>query len=352
MNAAIDDFRLPAQNILVADKAGNIGYRTSGTGIQRKISGRRPQRALDGEWSGLQPSSSRPRMQYYVKETGADQPRWIATANERIWVDDLGHRWVDDLRKDRIRRELSSRDDFTRQDMEKLQLDTECRYYKLILDWIQKRAEPKDAEEKATIERWSKWNGLAADDATTFTEAIAVEGALVRVSIDRLKRHYFPEKDRDLPYESWMKSAWVITMLEDENGPAVFGFDARDLANHLLAVARARSGGGGDRSGGGKPYFEENRWGAQHPFVGRVPLIGDWFAVDAHPQPGWRGVVVRVEQPKFGASVRLVWDVSKPEQSTWSLPVGQSGHIRSPHYKDLQADWAAGRPVPVFEEAW
>jgi penicillin amidase len=61
---------------------------------------------------------------------------------------------------------------------------------------------------------------------------------------------------------------------------------------------------------------------------------------------------VRVEQPKFGASVRLVWAVSKPEESTWSLPVGQSGHIRSPHYRDLQADYVAGKPFRVFEEGW
>lgn len=346
MNAALDDFRVPAQNVVMVDRAGNVGYRTSGTGVQRKISGRRPQRAIDGEWAGLEPASSRPRMLYYVKDSGEDHPRWIATANERIWVDEYGERWVDDLRKDRIRRVLSSRDDFTREDMETLQRDTESRYFHLILDWVRAHAEPAGAEEKEILDRWAKWNGVAADDPTTFTEAIAVEGALVRVCLDRVRRALMPEKDREIPYEHWMKSAWVITALEAEHGTEVFGFDERELAKALLEVAKART------TSDAKPYYEENRWAAQHPFVGRVPVIGDWFKVDAVPQYGWRGVVVRVEQPTFGASVRLVWDLSKPANSTWSLPVGQSGHIRSPHYKDLQAEWAAGKPFPVFSKGW
>lgn len=346
MNDALDEFRVPAQNVVVVDREGNVGYRASGTGIQRKMSGLRPQRAIDGEWAGLAPASSRPRMQYYVKEVGAEQPRWIATANERIWVDELGHRWVDDVRKDRIRRVLSSRDDFSRQDMEALQRDTESRYFKLILDWVRPRAAPQSDDERATLERWSKWNGVAVDDPQTFTEAIAVESALVKLSLGRVRQSLFAEKDREIPYEFWMKSGWVITMLEAENGVSVFGFDERELAQLLLEVARGRSAPG-------KPnYQEENRWAAQHPFVGRIPVIGDWFAVDRHPQLGWRSVVVRVEAPTFGASVRLVWDLSKPEESTWSLPVGQSGHIRSPHYHDLQADWAAGRPYPVFGPTW
>jgi penicillin amidase len=341
IDAALDEFKAPAQNVLIVDKKKNIMYRASGTGIQRKIGGRRPQRALDGEWAGLEPSSARPRMLFYPKQPNAEEPRYIATANERIWVDEYGHRWAEDLRKDRIRRVLSSRDDFTRADMEKLQLDTESRYHHLLLDWVRARVEAKDAEESAILERWAKWNGVAQEDPATFTEAVAVELGLLRMCLDRVKRELFDGKDRDLAYDHWMKSGWVIAMLEAEKGTEVFGFEERDLARALLEIARLPK----------KPYHEENRWAAQHPFVGRVPLIGDWFKVATEPQYGWRGVV-RVEQPNYGASVRLVWNLDKPEDSTWMLTVGQSGHIRSPYYRDRQEDWFAGRFYPVFDEAW
>lgn len=341
MNDALDDFKAPAQNVLVVDRAGNLGYRASGTGIQRKISGRRPQRALDGEWTGVEPSEMRPRMLFYPKQPGTQETRYLATANERIWVDEFGHRWAEDLRKDRIRRALGTRDDFRREDMEKLQLDTESRYHKLILDWVRARAEPKDAEEKEIIERWAKWNSSAEADPKTFSEAVAVETALVRMCLDRVKRELFSGKDRELGYEHWMKSAWVITMLEAERGSEIFGFEERELAQALVEIARLPR----------KLYFEENRWGAQHPFVGRVPLIGDWFKVATEPQYGWRSVV-RVEQPNYGASVRLVWDLNKPEESTWTLTVGQSGHIRSPYYRDRQPDWFAGKHYPVFDDTW
>ena len=70
MNAALDEFTIPAQNVLMVDRAGNVGYRTSGTGVQRKITGRRPQRAIDGEWAGLEPASMRPLATATIPPTG------------------------------------------------------------------------------------------------------------------------------------------------------------------------------------------------------------------------------------------------------------------------------------------
>ena len=83
-----------------------------------------------------------------------------------------------------------------------------------------------------------------------------------------------------------------------------------------------------------KPYTEDNRWAAQHGFVGRVPVIGDWFRIPETVQRGWSSVP-RVERPRFGASTRIVWDLGDPLESTWVTPVGQSGHPFSPHFSDL-----------------
>lgn len=377
MNAALDQMVAPAQNVLVADRKGNIGYRASGTGILRRRTGRVPQPALEGEWLGFAPASSRPRTSFYRVGEGDDPrsggPRFLATANERIWVDPFGHSWADEQRKERIRRALASRDDLTREDMEALQRDTESRYRKLLLDWARAHADPASAARAAAAmlaagasgggpgeggarvpgaadaervaARWGAWSGVATDDPQTFTDAIAADNALSALCIERA-RALLPASARAVGYDAWNRTAWIITMLETpEGGTRVFGLEEGDLASHLLALAVTRE------ARAAPPYHEQNRWAAQHPFAKVVPVLGELFLVGDHPQPGWRGVL-RVEQPAYGASVRLVWDALDPAKSTWSLPVGQSGHIGSPHYRDLQPDWAAGRPAPVFDASW
>jgi penicillin G amidase len=358
MNAALDKMRIPAQNVVIADRTGDLAYRTSGTGVIRKVNGDKPQPAIEGEWAGFKPAVTRPRIRIAVGGTPShdnpmartttvakDQPRFLATANERIWVDTVGHRWSEDLRKERIRRFLSSRDDFTHADMQRLQLDTESRYLSLIARWTREHADPSSPEAREVLARWSRWNGVAKDDPETFSEALDMDKALTQLAISRLKQKYLPPSEQEAEYVHWMRSAWVIAMLETKDGPRVFGLEEKDLADHLLGVAVSRA------EKKAPPYYEKNRWASQHPFVSRIPLVGGAFAVDTPVQYGWRGVV-RVEQPTFGASVRLVWDLGDPAASTWSLPVGQSGHIGSKHFRDLQQDWFAEKAYKVLDPAF
>ncbi len=52
-----------------------------------------------------------------------------------------------------------------------------------------------------------------------------------------------------------------------------------------------------------------------------------------------------------GASVRLVMDVGAWDNSLCINTPGQSGDPRSPHYRDLGPDWAAGQYVPLLYSA-
>ena len=82
-NASLDQMLAPGQNVLVMDRSGGMGYRASGTGVKRKVSGRWPQPALEGEWIGYEPTSQRRRFWLAPKTEylGAEN---IATANERM----------------------------------------------------------------------------------------------------------------------------------------------------------------------------------------------------------------------------------------------------------------------------
>jgi penicillin amidase len=364
-NVALDDFRVPAQNVLIADRRGQLGYRAGGTGLVRRARGRFPARAVGGEWAWFEDPSQRPRLHYYLRDGvrvsrsggptvtataavtstvgGADLPRFLATANERIWVDQLGHAWAEDLRKERIRSVLSAAESFSAADASRLQLDTVSRYHRRLLEWVAEHS-GADADAAPVLSRWKAWSGAAVDDPTTFTEALLIEKGLIDLCVGRVRRRFLPEAERDLPYTARLDSAWVLTAMDTPGGFTVFGFDEAELARALLARVRAQAGA--------PRYTVENRWQAQHPFA-RLPYVGRFFRVPEPEQPGW-WTLVRVETPRYGASTRLVWDLGEPRNSTWSLPMGQSGHAGSTHFADLQPLFHAGKPLTVFaaDEEW
>lgn len=358
LNAALDRMTVPAQNVIAVDRAGNLGYRASGTGVIRRVSGRTPAPALAGEWGGFEPPATRPRFLIRVAgqptqrtgegplarsaTTAPDAPRSLSTANERNWISPLGDGWTDDLRAERIRRFLRARADLRGDDMRRLQLDTESRYYRLLLDWVRGHATLDSSAARALVAAWAGWDGTGSADPQVFTDAITIDRALTRVCTRRLARAFLPDDQQGVEIRRGMRTAWLIAMLSAPGGPGVFGLDEGELANRLLEVALAR------RHDDPAPYTERNHWAAQHPFHALLPLLGRLFAVDTPPQVGWRGVV-RVEQPDFGASVRMIWDLRSPLESRWTLPVGQSGHLGSPHYRDLQGSWFAAEYYPVLD---
>lgn len=340
LNAALDQMKAPAQNVLMIDRAGNIGYRASGTGIVKAADGQVPQPAIGGNWLGFEPPSSRPRKFLAASSTAAS--RFIATANERVYVSPWGHAWADDARASRIREVLGSSDRLRQEDMYALQLDTESRFHRWLLQWIASRAKPSDDAENTLLSGWKNFRGVAKDDPASFKQALAVEAALENILIGRVKKHLLSGGDRGLPYNHRLSRAWMLVTLETKDGTKTFGVEEAELAQRLLSIA--------SRTPPEPSYAQENAWSAQHPFADRVPLLGDMFRVATPPQYGSRHVP-RVEGPRFGASVRMVWNLTDPAQSRWSFPVGQSGHVGSDHFDDARAEWYEEKFRPVFVDS-
>ena len=356
IEAAIGRFRFPAQNVLVVTRAGDIVYQASGLGVVRTVDGGRPEPALEGAWLGLEPPSARHRLELLAD---APDPAWIATANARIWVDgdagDASERWASDRRVERIRTALAGKTDLSREDMERLQMDTTSRYHQILLEWVAARHPPADDGEAAMMRRWASWDGVAATAPQTFTEALAVEATLRDSLVDAVRRARLPAAFKQIPYYWSRDDAMILLTLglpnDDSSETAVDwgatnpGFDRFGLVEAEVAQAAARAA-----SAVVELYPVTNRWTAQHPFVNRVPLIGAWFEIASPEQAGYPNLV-RTEKPRAGASARLVWDLRDPASSTWITPVGQSGHVRSPHYADLQPRYHADQRLPVFDTA-
>ena len=96
------------------------------------------------------------------------------------------------------------------------------------------------------------------------------------------------------------------------------------------------------------------RWGAAHrsmltnKFYTHLPLLrsradiampsdGDFYTLD-------RGGSFVMQEPepfarRHGGGYRGLYDLANPAQSRFMIATGQSGHLFSPHYRDLAEPW-------------
>jgi penicillin amidase len=340
-NAAVDRMTIPAQNILYMDATGAMGYRVSGTGIRRLATGRIPQTVASGAWQGFEPSSERRRL---FIPASAGEHRQIATANGRIWIDAYDHNWSGDDRKARIADVLAARDDMTIDDQTALQLDTHARFRKILLDWLGRAGAAVAADaQNPRFAAWAAWDSTSQGDPIAFEEAGFAEDELTQLLLGRVRARFLTDADKDVAYRWAFRRAWLLAVLQapDDRGFAVFGLRGPDVARLLLKKLAAH--------GPFTPHQDANRSLAQHPFVGNVPVLGSLLRVDEPPQWGASDVVMAQTQ-HGGPAMRMVWDMKHPLESRWSLPVGESGHVRSPHYSDLQTRWAKGESMKVFDD--
>lgn len=339
-HAAFDKLRIPSQNILMMNRQGHIIYRTSGTGLIRADNINTPmmQDAIEGEWLGYTPATQRRRLSIPPEE----KPTFLATANERIWMDDHYHHWYPDDRKDRIREVLKQNLHLDQKAMEDLQLDTSSKFRRIFLQWLSANLNTKDPKHRQLNADFANWDGSSRSDPLLFQRTKAAEDALEELLLRRVLDTYMPA-EFSVPYYGRMDRAWKLEVITSEHGLAIFGLDKHEVASFLAQRMLAET----------IPHHERNSWKVQHPFVGNIPILGQYFAVDEYPQWGAFDTI-NAEQESIGPSVRLIWNMEKPWESNWIMPVGQSGHPESKNYKSMQKHWHESARIKVFpdQKAW
>lgn len=337
LNAAADRFTAPAQNMLIMDRMGNIGYRASGTGVVRAVSGLIPQAATIGEWKRLFPPAERPRL--WIPAEKGQHPTSMATANQRMWVDPFGHGWYGEDRQERITSVLESRNTQSQEQMLELQLDVTSRFRRELMRWVTLNSVSSNETERALQQKWLQWDGSGQKDPVIFDQSIAAERLMYKVLLGRLREHYKPTLAEGERYNWKLERAWLLALMSEKGSFKSFGVMDEDLGTAVLKHVAAHP----EKI----PYQERNEWNGQHPFVKNVPIFGWFFRVKSYAQFGYADLV-RAEKPDHGPSVRMIWNLGRPEESTWMFPVGQSGHIGSNHYSDLQNKWAAGAMMKIM----
>ena len=339
----------PSQNVLIADRHGRIGWTLSGWLPDRRgYDGRSPViHDADTGWFGPLPEADRPRV--VDPESG-----YLFTANNRLVPLEaaarLGSNWADGGRAWRIRQDLAATNPASELDLLAIQLDETIQRFipfrRLLVDALESM--PAGPDRDATLEVVRDWDGRASADNVVVPLIEAFRRAAIRRTRTALLDRF--SIDADLDDDARKRAASAIgeniclATLERRSEsllpPDLESWD-RLLRDAAMKAIDAR------REDPDTPWAERNRGVFPNPVGAVSPLVGDRFDLPSVPQAGHWGAV-RVQSGAFGASARMVVSPSDRTKAILTVPGGQSGDPRSPHFSDRHDAWADADPAPML----
>ena len=185
---------IPGENMIWADKKGNIGWQAVGIApIRRNFSGLVPVPG-DGrfEWDGYLPIQAKPHL--YNPEKG-----YIATANENLTAPDyefpevIGFEWSDPFRGDRVSEVLENGKKHTLLDITRLQTDYLSIPARQLVPML-KGLQSRHAEAESWRKKLLEWNYCLDPESTHATVYNIWEQTLLQ----EMKRRFIPEKLQSL----------------------------------------------------------------------------------------------------------------------------------------------------------
>jgi penicillin amidase len=349
--AAVARWKLPSENLVYADRQGNIGEHSVGLVPVRHWTGLLPVPGASGyEWTGFVPMAELPHS--FNPAAG-----YIATANHRMIPENypykVGFEWDPGYRFDRISEVLATARQQNRKlalvDMEELQNDVSSlpaiAFQKLL------RATPlRDDPGLVDFLRWDGQLTRESADAALYEVWLRDVGAALGKQISS----HNSQRYQDLPPNTLLR----LLAYPDAD---IFGTDpsarrdrilmdtlheATQELGQLLGSDRARWQWGMLH----RIYFrhgldQSSAAVAQLMDVGPLPRPGDGYTVDATwaSSDSWDQI--------DGASYREILDTSGWDQSLAINTPGQSGQPASAHYSDLAPLWDKGGYFPLVYSA-
>lgn len=326
---AMERYKVPSENIVYADVAGNIGWQAAGLAPIRS------------NWSGVLPVPGEGEYEWTGFRRMAELPRsynpathFIATANHNIlppgYRTPVGYEWALPFRFQRIEEMLGAKKKFSIEDFEMMQQDVVSlpakRFQAVLRKWA---PEPGTREAKADdlVLRW---------DARLSTDSAAA--LIYEYWIAQLPRAVFgPDAGKDVDLETLLKTL--------ETRP-----QEKALLDSLhAALDEIERAFGSDMASW--------RWGNVHQILFHHPLNHIAFNRGPVARPGDGNTVNATSGAAFqqtnGASYRQILDLSDWDRSVMTNVPGESGDPESPHYSDLLDEWASGgyHPMPFTRQA-
>src|SRR5262245_16406253 len=353
--------RIPSENMVWADRKGNIGYQAVAiTPLRPNWSGLVPVPG-DGryEWNGYLPITALPHVANPAKG-------YFATANNYLFPPDfpykeaLHYTGADPFRVSRISEVLGSGRLHTVADMMRLQNDNVSlparSLVPLLREVVSSQAEVRlesgssQLSIKKTQELLLAWNYSVDADSV----AAGIYEMWQRRLSANVRNVVVPKEAQSFLGQPSMKR--VIDWLNAHDGR--FGPDSRKGRDELLARSLNEAVAELTKKLG--PDATAWRWGQEkyhhalirHPLadvaapdvrgkllVGPWPRGGDSYTVSA---------TGNADNQTSGGSLKIIADTENWDNSLGLNNPGQSGNPDSPHYRDLFEIWKRGEYFPIF----
>lgn len=357
---ALSGFAHPAQNIVYADAAGNIGVAMAGR-IPIRKGGRSllpvPGDTGEWEWTGTVPFSGNPKV-FNPPEGFVVAANFPPAGN--AFPPYLSRLYEPSDRGKRIRALLGEDGKFTVERFERIQADVRRADAEpaaaLALRVARKRMDESQALRDAAriLEGWDR--NAAADSAGQLLYAVFSEMLIENLYRDDLGPDLYDEFARS------SRLAWNAVDRAIGSGDSLFLENAATGRKDSLEDAVARSLTGAmkfldDRLGTARKTWSWGRLhqvGFDHPFA-KNRFLKRWFAIGPFPVGGDGRTVFKQEYRHgtdfsvlVGPSMRQVVPLGVRSEARSVITTGQSGHFFEPHFRDQAPLWLAGRSHPAW----
>ncbi|MGS2721943.1 penicillin acylase family protein [Paraglaciecola aestuariivivens] len=337
-------FGQPAQNLMVADYQGNIGWTIAGP-IPKRATAKQDLadywHSPEAPWQGYLPPEDYPRVYNHPSHR-------LWTANARV----VGNQMLEKIgtggyalgaRQQQIRDGLMAMPSANEQSLFQLQLDDKAvflqRWRELLLAQV---LDPKqDSDAHFAVKNWS---GHASVDDKGYLLVHRFRITLRELVFEQLANYLIAQNPDFKLHTVWRPFESPLWQLVNQQ-PAHLLPEGYNSWNELMAKAwqKTKQDLTKDHS------FSELTWGdyngtdIRHPLSSSVPFLAYLTDMPKAPQAG-DSYMPRVASPKHGASQRMVVAPGFEEQGIMQMPASQTGHPLSPYYGKGHDDWLLGKP--------
>ena len=340
---------VPAQNLLVADKDGAIGWTLIGALPQRKVQ----QMDSPQDWSNAQNNwtgylAAQHYPQLYQPTSGQ-----LWTANSRMVggkdLELIGNGGYDlGARGQQIRDALTATKQHNEQSLHAIQLDHRAlmlaRWQQLLLDSVLTKDFVAEHDLDAYLNYVMKDASHASIGSVGYSLVRAFRTKTLELIFAPLTALLEQNKlsGRDLKF-SLETAGWeMIRQQRTDTLPSAFSSWRTLLQQAVLQSKKQLETDYGSLAGAS--WGTINRSAIAHPLAAAVPFFGDWLNMPAMPMNG-DSHMPRVQNKVHGQSERMVVSPGNEADGILVIPAGQSGHPLSPFYAADHEFWLKEQPL-------